>query len=113
MIRENIGFFAWSYQDMPRLDPKLVVHHLVIDPKVKPVKKKPQKMHPKVSLLVKVELEKMLDVKIIHPIDYLDWIFNMVPVTKPYHDIKICIDFRSLNKAYPKDLISHRWFLWV
>lgn len=45
----------------------------------------------------------MLNAKIIHPIDYLDWISNMVPVTKPFGDIRICVDFRDLNKAYPKD----------
>ena len=40
-------------------------------------------MHPKVALLVNVELEKILDAKVIRPIDYSEWIFNMVPVTKP------------------------------
>ena len=60
-------------------------------------------MHPKVALLVKVELEKMLDAKVIHPIDYLEWIFNMVPVTKPTGDMKIYTNFRDLNKSCPKD----------
>ena len=60
-------------------------------------------MHPKVALLVKVELEKMLEEKVIHPIDYSKWISNMVPVTKPSSDIRIFIYFRDLNKACPKD----------
>ena len=60
-------------------------------------------MHPKIALLVKAELETMLDAKVIYPIDYLEWISNMVPVTKPSGDIKICRDFRDLNKACPKD----------
>ncbi len=60
-------------------------------------------MHPKVALLVKVELEKMLEAKVIRPIDYSKWISNIVPVTKPSSDIKIYIDFRDLNKACPKD----------
>ena len=49
ILRENIGRFAWSYQDMPGLDPKLVVHHLVVDPKIKPVRQMLRKMHPKVA----------------------------------------------------------------
>ena len=65
VLRENIGRFAWSYQDMPGLDPKLVVHHLSIDPKIKPVIQKLRKMHPKVALLVKAELERMLAAKVI------------------------------------------------
>ena len=60
-------------------------------------------MHPKVALLVKVELEKMLEEKFIHPIDYSEWISNMVPITKPSSDIRIYTNFRDLNKAFPKD----------
>lgn len=30
--------FAWTYKDMPGLDTDLVVHHLTVDPKIKPVK---------------------------------------------------------------------------
>ena len=60
-------------------------------------------MHPKVALLVKAALKKMLKAKVIHPINYSEWISNMVPVTKPSRDIRIYIDFRDLNKACPKD----------
>lgn len=102
VLRENIGQFAWSYQDMPGLDPKLVVHHLAVDPKIKPVRQKLKKVHPKVVLLVKAELERMLATKVIRPIDYSEWISNMVPITKPSGDIRICTNFRDLNKACPK-----------
>ena len=35
--------FAWTYSDMPRLDPDLIMHHLSIAPGIKPVKQKLQK----------------------------------------------------------------------
>ena len=60
-------------------------------------------MHPKVALLVKAKLERLLAAKVIQPINYSEWISNMVPISKPFSDIKICIDFRDLNKACPKD----------
>ena len=47
--------FAWTYKDMPGLDTDLVVHHLTIYPKIKSMKKKLCKMHPKVAFLVKTE----------------------------------------------------------
>ena len=53
--------FAWTYKHMPSLDTDLVVHHLIVDPKIKPMKKKLHKMHLKVALLVKEELQKMLE----------------------------------------------------
>jgi hypothetical protein len=87
---------------MPGLDPKLV-HYLAVDPKAKLVKKKLCKMYPKVALLVKEELEKLLYVKVIHSIDYSEWISNMVPITKTSSDIRIFTNFRDLNKSFPKD----------
>ena len=44
-------------------------------------------MHPKVSLPFKIELEKMLQAKVIKPIEYLEWLSYMVPVNKPSSDI--------------------------
>ena len=48
--------FAWTYKDMPSLDTNLVVHHLIVDPTIKPIKEKLYKMHPKVAFLIKAEL---------------------------------------------------------
>jgi hypothetical protein len=54
------------------LNPTLMFHHLEVCPNAKPIKHKLQKMHPQVALLVKVELEKMLEVGFIRPIYYFD-----------------------------------------
>lgn len=62
--------FAWTYCDMPGLDPDLIMHHLSIAPGVKLVKQKLWKMHPHVAFLIKVELEKLLKVGFIYAIDY-------------------------------------------
>ena len=32
----------------------------------------------------------------------LDWLANIVPITKKNKQIRVCIDFRDLNKACPK-----------
>lgn len=39
----------------------------------------------------------------IRPVDYPQWISNLVLVSKPTEDIRICTNFRDLNKACPKD----------
>lgn len=56
-------------------------------------------MHPQIALLVKVELQKLLDVGLITPIYYLEWVSNMVPISKPTGGIRIYIGFKDLNKA--------------
>lgn len=53
---------VWSYADMPRIDPNLIMHHLSITPGAIPVKQKVRKMNPHVAILVKAELNKLLDV---------------------------------------------------
>lgn len=60
---------------------------------VKPYKQKLRKMHPHITLLVMVEIQKLLDVDFMRPIDYAEWISNLVPVTKPTGGIRICTDF--------------------
>ena len=87
---------------MPRLDPKLVVHHLVVDPKIKPAQQKLCKMHPKVALLVKAELEKMLEEKVIYPIDCSEWISNIVPFIKLLTILESIITLETSTKLVPR-----------
>lgn len=95
--------FAWYYEDMPGLDPKLVLYHFPLLPGVKPFKQKLRKMHPHIALLVKNELQKLLKEGFIRSIDYAECISNLLPVTKHTGGIRICTEFRDLNKAFPKD----------
>lgn len=95
--------FTQSYANMPRIDPELVLHHLPLKLGVKLVKKNLRKIHPQVALLFKAELKKWLDANFIRPIDYVEWISNLVPVRKNSQGSQICTDFYDLNKACPKD----------
>ena len=45
----------------------------------------------------------MHDAGIIVPVRYLDWVSNVVSVRKKTGEIRLCIDFRNLNKASLKD----------
>ena len=58
LLRSYLDVFAWSYEDMPGLDPSIVQHHLPILPHVRPVKQKLRRLHPRWSLQVKEEIQK-------------------------------------------------------
>lgn len=92
-----------GYSNILGVDPKIVTHNIVLIPDAKPVKQKIQKIHPKVALLVKVKIEKLLDAGFIHPIDYSPWISNIVVVAKAENKIRMCTDFHDLNKASLND----------
>ncbi|KAH9304575.1 hypothetical protein KI387_008979, partial [Taxus chinensis] len=102
-LRDHSDAFAWSYVDMPGIDPKIMVHNIVTIPDAKPIKQKLWKMHPRIALLVKEELQCLLLVSFILPIDYPQWISNIVPIMKVTGGLCICIDFHDLNLACPKD----------
>jgi hypothetical protein len=52
---------------------------------------------------VKKEIEKMLEVGFIRPCRYAEWILSIVPVQKKDGRWRVCVDFRDLNRATPKD----------
>jgi len=52
---------------------------------------------------IQSEVKKLIDSGFIREEQHPDWVANIVPVTKKNGKIRICIDFRDLNEAYPKD----------
>ena len=103
MLRSYLNVFAWSYEDMPGLDPTIVQHHLNILPHVRLVKQKLRRLHPRWSLQVKEEIQKQLRVGFLSVVEYPEWLANVVPVPKKDGKVRVCVDFRDLNKAIPKD----------
>ena len=103
LLRSYLDVFAWSYEDMPGLDPTIVQHHLPILPHARPVKHKLRRLHPRWSLQVKEEIQKQLSVGFLSVVEYPEWLANVVPVPKKDGKVRVYVDFRDLNKASPKD----------
>ena len=52
------------------------------------------------------EVEKQLNFGFLITIAYSDWVANIVPVPKKDGKVCMCIDYRDLNWANPKDNFS-------
>jgi hypothetical protein len=52
---------------------------------------------------VKKEVEKILEAGFIRPCRYAEWISSAVPMQKKDGRWRVCMDFRDLNRATPKD----------
>ena len=56
--------------------------------------------------MIKEEVEKQLKAKFLEVVDDTQWIANIVPVSKKVGRVRMCVDYRDLNKAWPKDDFS-------
>ncbi|CAL9011340.1 unnamed protein product [Prunus brigantina] len=104
MCFEARDCFAWHYHEMPGLDRELVEHKLPIKDCYLPVKQARRRMSMDTELKVKEEIERLLKAGFIRPAIYADWLANIVPVLKRKTGaVRICVDYRNLNEASPKD----------
>ena len=60
-------------------------------------------MKPETSLKIKEEVKKQFDAGFLAVTRYPEWVANIVPVPKKDEKIRMCIDYRDLNRACPKD----------
>ena len=60
-------------------------------------------MKLEIILKIKEEVEKQLKASFLTVIAFSDWVANIVPVPKKDGKVHMCIDYRDLNRASPKD----------
>ena len=88
---------------MPGLDPKVAVHHLAVKKNVQPIKQAQRRFHPNLISQIENEVNKLIEAGFIREVKYPTWISNIMLVRKKTGQIRVCVDFRNLNNAYPKD----------
>ena len=49
--------------------------------------------------LIEKKVKRMYDALIIAPIRYSNWVSNLVPTRKKTGEIRLCVDFRNLDKV--------------
>lgn len=51
----------------------------------------------------KAGVKRLLKVGFIKTVRYVEWLSNIVSVTKKNGQVRVCIDYRDLNLVTPKD----------
>ncbi|XP_073131434.1 uncharacterized protein [Henckelia pumila] len=102
-LGRNLDVFAWGDEPLPGIPHEYALHHLRVDPKMRPLKQKKRSFDPEKNRHIAAEVEKLLAAKYIRPVSYPDWLANVVLLPKPGVKWRLCIDFTDLNKACPKD----------
>ncbi|PKI75958.1 hypothetical protein CRG98_003616 [Punica granatum] len=100
----KIEVFAWSYADMPGLDPSIVKHFLPLDTeKFPPKRQQLRRQRAGLLLRIKEKVVKQINAGFLEVCNYSEWVANIVPVEKKDGRVRVCVDYRDLNKASPKD----------
>jgi hypothetical protein len=95
--------FAWAYEDLKTYDTSVIKHKIPLKEEAKPFRQKLRQINPMLLPVMEKEVKKMLDTQIIVPLRYSEWVANLVPVRKKSGEIRLCVDFRNLNRSSRKD----------
>ena len=67
------------------------------------VKHHSRRFRPELQDDIITEVDRLITAAFIKEVQYPRWLANIVPVTKKNGQLRICVDFRDLNRACPKD----------
>ncbi|XP_016752708.1 uncharacterized protein [Gossypium hirsutum] len=93
LLQEFKDVFAWSYQDMPGLITDIAVHRVPTKKECKLVQQKLRRMR----------LKKQFNAGFLQVVNYSEWVANVIPIPKKDGKVRMCVDYKDLNKASPKD----------
>ena len=75
--------FAWSHEDMPAIDPSIMVHKLNVSHSFPLVRQKKRMFAQERDRALAEEVGKLQEVGFIREVYYPDWLANVVMVKKP------------------------------
>jgi hypothetical protein len=102
-LKEFFDVFAWKYEDLKTYDTNIIEHMIPLQDDTNPFRQKLRKINPMLFPIMEKEVKKLLDAQIIIPLRYSTWVANLVPIRKKNGEIRICVDFRNLNRCSRKD----------
>ncbi|XP_075494827.1 uncharacterized protein LOC142532404 [Primulina tabacum] len=102
-LKTNIGVFAWSQQKLAGISPQVAEHKLNILPRSRPMKQKKRHFGPEKDKVIEEQVGELLRAGHIREVQFPTWLSNVVLVPKSTGKWRMCVDFRDLNKVYPKD----------
>ncbi|XP_076932807.1 uncharacterized protein LOC143598483 [Bidens hawaiensis] len=103
LLTKNVDIFAWQPADMTGVPRSIAEHKLRVNPVFTPIVQKKRKMGPEQTKAMNEQVQDLLHAGIIRESKYQTWVANPVIVPKSNGTWRMCIDFKDLNKACPKD----------
>jgi hypothetical protein len=74
LLKQYKDVFAWSYDELRTYDTSIIDHKIPLNLGVKPFRQNLRQINPILLPVIKKEVKKLLDVKIIVPLRYSNWV---------------------------------------
>ncbi|GJV67989.1 DNA-directed DNA polymerase [Tanacetum coccineum] len=121
VLKSHKRAIAWKITDIKGIDPRFCTHKILMEEDYKPTVQSQRRVNPKIHEVIKKEVIKLLDARMIYPISDSPWVSPMHCVPKkggitvvaneeneliPTRLVtgwRVCIDYRKLNEATRKD----------
>ncbi|GAA0161262.1 hypothetical protein LIER_17621 [Lithospermum erythrorhizon] len=82
LIGEFEDVFVWGPEDMPGIDPEVAMHRLHVDSMSVPIKQRKRTFSDEKNMVIRTEVEALLKARVIHELQFPEWIANVVLVKK-------------------------------
>ncbi|GKA01354.1 reverse transcriptase domain-containing protein [Tanacetum coccineum] len=99
----SLDVFAWIPADMTGVPSHIAEHRLNVREGCQPVRQKKRGQSAERNTTINDEVNKLVAAGIMREVHYHDWLSNPVMVKKHDDSWRMCVDFKDLNKASPKD----------
>ncbi|GJV85698.1 reverse transcriptase domain-containing protein [Tanacetum coccineum] len=121
VLKSHKRAIAWKITDIKGIDPRFCTHKILMEEDYKPTVQSQRRVNPKIHEVIKKEVIKLLDARMIYPISDSPWVspIHCVPKkggitvvanednelipTRLVTGWRVCIDYRKLNEATRKD----------
>ncbi|CAM6102405.1 unnamed protein product [Calypogeia fissa] len=82
LLAEYKDIFAWRHEDLKGINMELGEFHIDLMLGARPVRQRQYRLNPKYSMLVKEEIDKLLEEDFIYPVASSEWVSPIVIVPK-------------------------------
>ncbi|CAN6560290.1 unnamed protein product [Malus baccata var. baccata] len=121
VLKEHKTAIGWTLADIKGISPTTCMHRIFLEEGAKPTREAQRRLNPPMMEVVKKEIIKLLDYRVIYPISDSRWVspVQVVPkksgltvVNNPEDELvptriqtgwRVCIDYRKLNNTTRND----------
>ena len=108
LLSDFSNVFTWSPSDLTGISPRLGEHKIDLVEGAVPVRQRQYRLNPMYSLMVKEDIDRLLEARFIYPVVNSEWVLPIVVIPKKVGadgkaKIRVCQDFRKLNASTKKD----------